>query len=89
MRNKKNTRMCAVCRERRNKEDLLRIVRLGGDKKETHIDPAGTMQGRGAYICRDDACIERARKTRALPKSLRCAVREELYEEMKKRLGEE
>ncbi len=79
--------MCAVCRERRDKTDLLRIARPAGVKTAS-MDPAGTLQGRGAYICRDEACLERARKTRALAKSLKCAVDGELYDEIKKLLGE-
>jgi hypothetical protein len=43
------------CRTSRAKRDLLRIVRTpdGG----VRLDPTGRANGRGAYVCRDEACI--------------------------------
>jgi len=53
-------RTCAGCRRVRRKEDLVRLVATtdGG----AALDPTGTAAGRGAYVCRDGACLERARR---------------------------
>ena len=47
------TRTCVICRERRQKDDLLRIVRT--PEGQVVFDASGRLNGRGAYICRDTA----------------------------------
>lgn len=61
-------RMCVGCRQMRPKRELIRVVR---DKDGAiNLDRIGKMPGRGAYICPQAACLERALKTRALDKAL-------------------
>lgn len=61
-------RMCVGCRQMRPKRELIRVVR---DKDgAVNLDGIGKMPGRGAYICPQAACLERALKTRALDKAL-------------------
>lgn len=50
-------RSCVVCREKFIKRDLLRIVRSADGKIQ--IDPTGKLPGRGAYICKNPACLEK------------------------------
>jgi len=45
------TRTCVVCRERRQRIDLLRIVRTPDG--QIAFDKTGRMDGRGAYVCGD------------------------------------
>ena len=45
------TRTCLVCRERRQRDDLLRIVRT--PEGQVVFDRTGRMDGRGAYVCGD------------------------------------
>ncbi|NQW19684.1 MAG: YlxR family protein [Chloroflexi bacterium] len=45
------TRTCVVCREKRQRSDLLRIVRTTDGKIE--FDRTGRVDGRGAYVCED------------------------------------
>jgi predicted RNA-binding protein YlxR (DUF448 family) len=45
------TRTCVICRERRQRSDLLRIIRTPEGKIE--FDRTGRMDGRGAYVCGD------------------------------------
>ena len=42
-------RTCVVCREKRPKRELLRIVRT--PEGEVIADPTGRANGRGAYVC--------------------------------------
>lgn len=87
MKHKKNTRMCAACRERGEKDAFFRITRTAGGSGAC-IDHLHKMQGRGAYVCRKENCIGKARKTRVLSRSLGCAVPDGLFEEMSRLINE-
>lgn len=74
-------RKCVVCGELKDKNDLLRIVK---NKEEgILIDETGKKNGRGAYLCKDQACIERAIKTNKLNRVFKEKISEEFYEELK------
>ena len=45
------TRTCVVCREKRQRNELFRLVRT--PEGEIVFDETGRMDGRGAYVCRD------------------------------------
>ncbi|MDO5015541.1 MAG: DUF448 domain-containing protein [Eubacteriales bacterium] len=49
-------RMCAVCRRRLPKKELMRFV--VDSEGYYHIDMRAKAQGRGKYLCYDDACME-------------------------------
>jgi len=72
-------RMCAVCREVKDKEQLIRIVRQG---KNILLDKGGKTSGRGAYICKKEECIGKARKSRAFERSFSCSISPDLYDEL-------
>ena len=55
-----------VCRQRREKEELIRVVRI---KDEIIIDQRGNAQGRGAYLCKNKECINQAQKRKALERA--------------------
>ena len=44
------------------------------------VDETGKAQGRGAYVCADEACIEKAKKI--FPKVMRCEMDETIYEKL-------
>ena len=48
-------RMCVGCREKRDKKDLLRVVRT--PEGQLVLDATGKKSGRGAYVCRDPQCL--------------------------------
>ncbi len=70
-------RMCCVCRESKDKKELLRIVK--NKEGEIFIDPTGKANGRGAYICKNGTCAEEAEKKRALERSFKVSVGKELF----------
>lgn len=70
-------RMCTACREMKNKRQLLRIVR--SPEGELKLDLQGKSSGRGAYLCRSTACLQRAKKTHSLEKSLKCQIPETVW----------
>ena len=61
-------RMCVACREMRPKKELIRVVRT--PEGEIVADETGRKNGRGAYLCRTEACFNKALKIRALERAL-------------------
>mgnify|MGYP005953181491 CR=1 FL=1 len=51
-------------------------------KGEISLDLTGRKAGRGAYVCRNLACFEKARKARRFERSLSCKIPDEVYEQM-------
>ena len=50
------------------------------------LDLTGKKNGRGAYICKNAACLKKARKSRRIESSLECAISEEIWEKMEEEL---
>ena len=67
-------RTCVVCRTTADKRTLTRLVRSPDDG--VHIDPTGKHNGRGAYLCDQPACWDRALQTDVLEKALRTTLTE-------------
>ena len=77
-------RQCVGCRERKEKRELIRVVRSpeGG----ISLDFKGKKPGRGAYLCPDLECLKRARKSRALERALETAITPELFDELEREM---
>jgi predicted RNA-binding protein YlxR (DUF448 family) len=75
-------RTCVVCREKTNKRHLVRVVRT---ESGVQIDPTGKMNGRGAYLCDQDSCWERAVNSDVLSKALRTTLTTEDRERLRQR----
>lgn len=73
-------RSCVICRTQKNKNELLRIVR--NKENIVKIDEKGKESGRGAYICYNMNCLEKAKKTKKLEKSLETKIDENIYLEI-------
>jgi uncharacterized protein len=67
-------RMCVVCRQRSDKRALTRLVHTGDS---IYVDHSGKMSGRGAYICGNQNCWERAMTTDILNNALRTVLTNE------------
>lgn len=68
-------RMCVTCRERSAKRTLIRIVRTPEGTVE--VDATGKRNGRGAYLCDDPACWERAIASGRLAQALKVTIEPE------------
>ena len=73
-------RQCLGCREQKPKNQLIRVVR--SPEGEVSLDFRGKAPGRGAYLCRDAACLKKAQKSRALERSLAVPIPQEVYERL-------
>ncbi len=77
-------RQCMGCRERRPKRELIRVVRSPeGDVK---LDFGGKMNGRGAYLCPDTACLKKAVRSKALDRSLEVTIPQEVIDQLEKEM---
>jgi len=68
------------CREQKPKNELIRVVR--SPQGEVSLDFRGKTPGRGAYLCRDGACLKKAVKSRALERALSVPIPGEVYERL-------
>ena len=71
-------RQCVGCREMKPKTELVRVIKTPED--EICLDKTGRKNGRGAYICLNEACLEKAKKTKAPERSLKTEIPEEIYQ---------
>ena len=55
-------RKCIGCNEKKDKKDFIRIVK--DNQNNISIDKTGKANGRGAYICDNIDCLEKAIKNR-------------------------
>ena len=74
------------CSEHKPKKELLRVVL--SPEGEVSLDFTGKKSGRGAYICKDLKCLQKARKSRRIDKSLDCQIPEEVYDKLERELIE-
>ena len=77
-------RQCMGCRERKNKRDMIRVVRETSGK--VSLDFSGKLNGRGAYVCPDPECLKKARKAKSLDRSLDTPIPEEVYDRLEKEM---
>ena len=78
-------RMCVGCREMKPKAELIRVVR--SPEGEVSLDPVGKKPGRGAYVCRSAACLQRAIKQKQLERQLETSLGEETAQRLAETLA--
>lgn len=72
--------MCLTCRTMKPKKELIRIVQK--DDGSVDMDLTGKMNGRGAYICDDIQCFEKARKSKILNRNFSATIDDNLYNKL-------
>lgn len=77
-------RMCLGCMQMKPKKELIRVVR--NKEGEVKLDLTGKSPGRGAYICRNVECFEKAYKAKKFEKALEVSISPEVYEKLKEEL---
>ena len=74
-------RTCMGCNVKKDKKEFIRIVK--NKENEINIDKTGKMEGRGAYICDNIECLEKAFKAKRLSRNLDVAIDEEIYNKLR------
>jgi len=67
-------RTCVACRKVQDKRVLVRVVRT--PEGEIVIDETSKRNGRGAYLCRQRSCWEKAIASNQLAKALKTDIGE-------------
>lgn len=80
-------RMCTGCSEMKPKKELVRVVR--NKEGEVSIDLTGKKPGRGAYVCKNIECLEKAYKTKRLERNLEVKIAEEVYARLREEITDE
>ena len=74
-------RTCIGCNEKKNKNELIRIVK--NKENQISVDKTGKLEGRGAYICNNLNCLEKLIKTKRLEKIFDMKISDEIYEKLR------
>ena len=74
-------RTCIGCNCKKDKKDLIRIVK--DNENNISIDKTGKANGRGAYICDNIECFEKAIKNKKIEKSFKMQIDENVYENLR------
>ncbi len=74
-------RTCMGCNTKKDKKDFIRIVK--NKEGQINIDRTGKMPGRGAYLCDNIECLEKAIKTKRIDKIFETKIDDEIYEKLR------
>ena len=74
-------RTCMGCNSQKSKKELIRIVK--NKYGIISIDKTGKAEGRGAYICNDIECLEKAIKSKKLERVFELKISDEIYENLR------
>lgn len=77
-------RQCVGCREMKAKRELIRVIKTS--ENQIFVDATGKKNGRGAYLCPNRECLDKAVKNKGLERSLKTAVPKEIYEDFEKEI---
>ncbi len=79
-------RTCIGCNEKKDKNQFIRIVK--DNQNNIGIDKTGKANGRGAYICDNIDCLEKAIKSKKIEKSFKMSIDNEVYEKLREMINE-
>lgn len=78
-------RKCVGCQEMKSKKEMIRVIRTG--EGEFLLDQTGKKNGRGAYVCPDQKCLDLAIKNKGLERSFKQGIPQDVYESLKKEMS--
>ena len=74
-------RTCMGCNNKKNKNELIRIIK--NKDNEIKIDKTCKLEGRGAYICNNEQCLEKLKKSKRLERVFKQKISDEIYENLR------
>ncbi len=75
-------RQCVGCGEMKSKKEMMRVLKTA--EGPIVLDVTGKKNGRGAYLCVSEECLNKARKNKGLERSFKMSIPEEVYESLEK-----
>ena len=80
-------RQCVGCGEMKSKKEMMRILKTA--EGDVVLDVTGKMNGRGAYLCKAEECLKKARKNRGVERSFKMSISAEVYDNLEKEFAKE
>ena len=77
-------RLCVGCKEMKPKKEMMRVIKSA--EGEIFLDTTGKKNGRGAYICTQVECLEKAFSNHGLERSLKISIPKETMENLSKEM---
>jgi len=74
-------RTCIGCNEVKLKKELIRVVK--NKENQIFMDKTGKANGRGAYLCNNIECLEKAIKSKRLERTFEMQIEEKIYEDLR------
>ena len=79
-------RQCIGCQEMKSKKEMIRVIKTAED--EIILDTTGRKNGRGAYICPESECLQKAIKCKGYESSFKMPIPKDVYEMLTKEMEE-
>ena len=79
-------RKCIACNEHFEKKSLIRVVRT--PEGNIILDDTGKQNGRGAYVCRSETCLNQVLSKKTLQRVFSCRIEDAVVEGLKTKLSE-
>ena len=79
-------RQCIGCGEMKAKKEMIRVIKT--TEGAIMLDATGRKNGRGAYICPNSECLQKAGKSKGLERSFKMPIPKDVYEMLAKEMGE-
>lgn len=73
-------RRCVACRQPKLKQEMVRISKVNNNLS---IDETQKSGGRGAYVCKNLACISKVIDKKLLNKVFKTAIQDEIYSKLR------
>ena len=70
----------------KTKKEMLRVIKT--PENEVVLDANGKQNGRGAYLCFCTECLQKARRSKGLERSLKISIPDEIYDRLEEELKE-
>lgn len=80
-------RKCTGCGEQKPKKELVRVVKTPDG--EILLDLTGKASGRGAYICNNVECLQKAKKSKRIDRTFEMTIPEDIYSQMEAQIGKD
>ncbi len=78
---KQPQRTCMGCHTKKDKKDLIRIVK--NKENQISIDRTGKQEGRGAYLCDKIECLEKVIRSKTLERTFEMKISDEIYKNLR------
>lgn len=82
MNKKTPLRQCVGCGEMKSKKEMMRVLKTA--EGPIVLDMTGKKNGRGAYLCVNDECLQKAKKNKGLERSFKMSIPDDVYNSLEK-----